>query len=166
VTISVIELHEAAHVVAARRLGVEVVRIVTDPGDPHVTTKHRRGGSTADQIATLEKLAVIDLAGAAVEPDASAAISDEQNARDRCERIVRLQHGLAADAQLAVLQRAEAAALWRRLLVRASDLVNANMLAIMQEAAALAAGQMGDSLLRGGGRFTGPEHDDFRAVRL
>jgi hypothetical protein len=59
-----IELHEASHATIARALEIEVVHVVTDPADPHVRTRHRPGGTVGERIALLEKLAMVDLAGA------------------------------------------------------------------------------------------------------
>jgi hypothetical protein len=90
-----IELHEASHATIARALEIEVVHVVTDPADPHVRTRHRPGGTVGERIALLEKLAMVDLAGAVIEPDDVASGADQANAKRRCEEVVRLQRGVA-----------------------------------------------------------------------
>jgi hypothetical protein len=52
--------HEAAHAVTARLLGTAIVRVCTDPDDPHVRTRHHAGRTAAERIATLVKLATVD----------------------------------------------------------------------------------------------------------
>jgi hypothetical protein len=87
-----IAVHEAAHCVISRVLGVEVVRASIDP--PCVRTK--QGASEED----LERLVVIDLA-AGVLDSADACVPDELNASRRCCEIVRLRHRMTMDTIMA-----------------------------------------------------------------
>jgi hypothetical protein len=140
-TASVIELHEASHCVAAKMLGVEIVRVVCDPDDAYVTTRHRRARARAEALDMLERLAVIDLAGVAVDPVPGAAGDDERHAHERIEQIVRLRAGCDPGHKLTLAQRTEATTMLRRLMSRASSLVEDNMHEIMQTAITLAKDQ-------------------------
>jgi hypothetical protein len=156
IELELVHIHESAHAVIARRLGVEVARVVCDPAGPYVTTRHPRGGSTARRIAMLQRLALIDLAGAVIELEPEAADTDEANARRRCAEIIRLRHG-GND----VTQSDEAAKLLAELRATVEDMVMAALPEIMQMAAALAAGD----LKRVGSDNQGSKHDEMDSDR-
>jgi len=58
-------LHESAHAVVAHRLGVIVVHAIAEGDNPHVRTRSP-WGSDATKVETLQRQAIIDLAGAAM----------------------------------------------------------------------------------------------------
>jgi hypothetical protein len=120
-------LHEAAHAVVARVLGVRVVRATVDP--PCVRTK--QGVSEDD----LERLIIVDLAAMAVDSSAYACVPDEENASRRCREIVRLRHRLAMDA---IMAPGIHAAILRRQRSYAFALVHKHQAAVQRVAEALA----------------------------
>ncbi len=60
---NVVETHEAAHAVAARALGVQVIHATAESDNPHVRTKYKLGRTVQEAIRTIERLAIVDLAG-------------------------------------------------------------------------------------------------------
>ena len=83
-------LHESAHAVVAHRLGVIVVHAIAEGDNPHVRTRSP-WGSDATKVETLQRQAIIDLAGAAIEDQGSdAASADIKNAIARCGQIIEL----------------------------------------------------------------------------
>jgi hypothetical protein len=111
-TLKEIAKHEAAHAVVARALGIEVVHATAAAKDAHVKTRCRASP------ATLEKLAIVDLAGLAVDYSRAACEMDLRNATNHAQRVVLMRHGLAEDGLTDEL-RAEAAELVERLRVSA-----------------------------------------------
>lgn len=91
---SIVALHEAAHaVVAARMPGTIVIHATIAADEPHVRTRVFMGRAAEDRIIGLKRLAVIDLAGAAVEDDlrSAAAETDRENAWRRCLEIATIE---------------------------------------------------------------------------
>jgi hypothetical protein len=134
--IAMTALHEAAHATIAKLVGIEVVSVSIDESNPHVRTRYRPGRTVAERIAALERLAVVDLAGTAIEPPPASA-GDERNARRRIEQIIMLQYGLNDGDKLNTEQLAKAAELRRQLFAKAEHMVAANLRSIMDEAAQL-----------------------------
>jgi hypothetical protein len=128
--IEIAALHESAHIVVAGKVGVKVVAVSIAADDAYVRTRHRRARTRAQAIDTLQRLVLVDLAGAVIEPVPGAASDDLSNAERRIAEIIRLRHGDEVDA----------ARLRRSLRARAETLVQDSLPEIMQMAAALAAG--------------------------
>src|ERR1700722_1574280 len=144
-TVDLIALHEAAHAVVASGLSGRTLRLVGAIAHDKagVFTRHGLTGTAAEDMATHEKLALIDLSGAAAELRQlrEAWKSDERNAMGRALSIVLLRRGLARDAVVTDEMKAEATALVGRLRVRAEQIVATNWPAIQRVAAALADGR-------------------------
>jgi hypothetical protein len=106
-------LHEAAHAVIARHLGVMVLHAIAEGDNPHVRTRSPWGPDDVTKVKTLERQAIIDLADAAVEddPKSEAASADIANAIKRCEQIID------------VVGRGDAAKLLSGLAERAAEIV-------------------------------------------
>ena len=143
-----VSAHEAAHAVIARVLDLEVVRAAAGK-DAGVLTRSRlsRMATAAEVMATLERLALVDLSGPVAERrhlgDAcsadelrDAASADEANALSRARGIVLERKVKSVDAL-----RIEAAELVEKLRARAASLVEENWPAIERVASALSGGE-------------------------
>jgi hypothetical protein len=130
--------HEAGHCVVARALDVEVER-ATAGDDPGVHTKFDLGDTATEAIAVLEKLMLVDLAGAIAERRLlrEAWRRDERNALSRALRIVLLQDGDDGD-QTSDAQYARGQKLIEQLRAKAAKLVGQHWPAISRVAEALA----------------------------
>jgi predicted pyridoxine 5'-phosphate oxidase superfamily flavin-nucleotide-binding protein len=133
--IDAVSVHEAGHAVASRILGIEVL-VAAAGANPEVRTRFR----TTD----LEKVILVDLAGAAAElfqNDSTSAghewQKDETNALSRALRILLRKHGVA---EVTDALRADAAELVESLRAPAAALVEENWPAIERLASRLAAG--------------------------
>jgi hypothetical protein len=75
--------HEAAHAIAARVLGIEVIGVCLAPDRSYLRTRYRIGVTAAERIDVLKRLAIIDLVGVVIERDplAVASAADRENAR-------------------------------------------------------------------------------------
>ena len=135
--------HEAGHAVVARLCDVAVIR--AEAGETsRVSTHFRLGPSAEEAAATLEKLALIDLAGQAAECRwlrGAAWAGDEGNAIARVLRVVCLRRGLPADAELDDNVQAEAAELLENLYSAAAQLVEVRWPSIERVAQALDGGR-------------------------
>jgi hypothetical protein len=128
-------LHEAAHAVAARRLGIQVLAASAS----NVRTRYR------DTPQAAEHLALVDLAGGEAEIQhlrRTAWLVDEQQASERVLRLVHRRLGLGAGAPVTAAHRREASALFYEFCGKASDLVKQNWAAIERVAAELADGKV------------------------
>jgi len=136
-----IALHESGHAVVARLVGVQVVSAVAGD-DPGVRTRYKPATTAAEDVATNEKLALVDLAGAAAEwmRLREGWKTDERSAMGRALGIVILRRGLARDAEVTSEMREEAVELVERLRVQAVEMVEKNLPLIVRVAGALAAG--------------------------
>jgi hypothetical protein len=135
--------HESAHAVIARALNVQVVRATVADGAPYVRTRFRYGPNTpaSVMIRSLEREAIVALAGAAVEQEMEAAAdADQENALHQCLRIILLQDAIGDDhlTDISARQLARAEELLDQLLEKAVSLVNATKPAITRVANALA----------------------------
>jgi hypothetical protein len=122
---SLIALHEAAHATIAAILpDMTVVRVVAAGTEPHCRTRWLRPRTREQEISVLRRLAMIDLAGAAVEdePGSPAAATDRENAFHRCRRVIALEDGVEA-GQLDEIQLADVSALYNHLTDQAMALV-------------------------------------------
>jgi hypothetical protein len=136
------DVHEAAHAVFASGFSDGALQLVsaTAGEDARVRTRWR-SVTVAQDVKTLEKLALIDLAGRAAELRQlrEASLSDEANAMARVLALVMLRHGCPG-AEPDDAMKGEAADLLECLRTRAEQIVEANWPAIKRVAAALAGG--------------------------
>jgi hypothetical protein len=133
--------HESGHAVVSRLLGIEIIRARAREGDAGVRTRFRFGPTAAESAATLEKLALVDLAGQAAECRSLRGAewaTDEANAVSRALRIVLLRHG---SEELTDALRVEAAELLASLRATVGALVEISWPAIERVAGALEAGE-------------------------
>ncbi len=130
--------HESGHAVAARQLGLQVVRASAAPGRTGVRTRHEIGVPPAQLAATMQKLLLVDLSGPLAEEhfagvsDELACAKDEANALRRALRL-----GLWTSARLD-----EAEELVEHSRPKAAHLVQQAWPAIERVAAALADGHV------------------------
>ena len=96
----IIATHESAHATIARRLDIDVIRVSAGEDDAYVRTRSRYGGSVGQKLAALERLIVVDLAGAAAERQREASCADEMNALNKAARVILLREGSQEDALL------------------------------------------------------------------
>jgi hypothetical protein len=125
-------LHEARHVIAAKKMGLVVERACAADGDARI--------NYSCHVHDFEKAIITALAGTIGDPDRQACADDEHNARARALQLARMRNGLALDAAPSEAVLAEAARVVVRARHRAADLVAANMDAIQRVANALAKG--------------------------
>jgi hypothetical protein len=80
-------LHEAAHVVVAHVLGVQVVHAIGVGDDPHVRTRHWIGGPAEENARWPRRLAIIDLAAVTLEENPATTASDRANEMRRISEL-------------------------------------------------------------------------------
>lgn len=121
---SIVALHEAAHAVTARVLGVQVVHAIAAGDNPHVRTRFRRSRTREETINSLKRLVAVDLAGPVIEedPNSEAAETDRCHAFARTKKVIALKDGVAVD-ELDDIQLADASALYQHLAKEAAALV-------------------------------------------
>lgn len=134
--------HEAGHVIGAVFNSIIVTGVSANPMDAATETRWRRPTTAKQAMATLKKLAIVDLSGPAAEGDTityDAARFDEEHALMCATAVVLLRSGADAFDEHIWTQASELVEQWR---TEAAALISKHQAAVSRVAAALSKGAL------------------------